>query len=139
METACKSADLISCATLSTEPLVRGEWLREGTHVDLVGAFKPTMRETDDALMQKCRIYVDSFEGAAAEGAAAEAEGAAAAEGEGAAPETKEEAAAAPTKAGGGGFFNADAFDFSKVKDLLAQDDVREDPTPPEEEGESWV
>src|SRR5690606_16922677 len=34
LETACKSADLISCATLSTEPLVRGEWLREGTHVD---------------------------------------------------------------------------------------------------------
>ena len=68
LEAACKTADLISCATLSTEPLVRGEWLREGTHVDLVGAFKPTMRETDDALMQKCRIYVDSFEGAAAEG-----------------------------------------------------------------------
>ena len=68
LEGACKSADLISCATLSTEPLVRGDWLREGTHVDLVGAFKPTMRETDDAVMQKCRIYVDSFEGASAEG-----------------------------------------------------------------------
>ncbi|MHC8493894.1 bifunctional Delta(1)-pyrroline-2-carboxylate/Delta(1)-piperideine-2-carboxylate reductase [Thalassospira sp. SM2505] len=68
LETACKSADLISCATLSTEPLVSGDWLRDGTHVDLVGAFKPTMRESDDAVMAKSRIYVDSFEGASAEG-----------------------------------------------------------------------
>ncbi|MCC9623098.1 ornithine cyclodeaminase family protein [Thalassospira sp. MA62] len=68
LEAACKKADLISCATLSTEPLVHGDWLRDGTHVDLVGAFKPTMRETDDAVMKKCRIFVDSFEGASAEG-----------------------------------------------------------------------
>ncbi|MDP2697695.1 ornithine cyclodeaminase family protein [Thalassospira sp.] len=68
LESACKTADIISCATLSTEPLVRGAWLRAGTHVDLVGAFKPTMRETDDDVMRKCRIFVDSFEGASAEG-----------------------------------------------------------------------
>lgn len=68
LQSACAAADIISCATLSTEPLVKGAWLPDGVHVDLVGAFKPTMRETDDALMQKCRIYVDSFEGASAEG-----------------------------------------------------------------------
>ncbi|RCK52438.1 ornithine cyclodeaminase [Thalassospira profundimaris] len=68
LEAACGTADIISCATLSTEPLVRGAWLPEGVHVDLVGAFKPTMRETDDAVMQKCRLYVDSFDGASAEG-----------------------------------------------------------------------
>ncbi|PKR49590.1 ornithine cyclodeaminase family protein [Thalassospira marina] len=68
LQAACRTADIISCATLSTEPLVQGAWLRDGVHVDLVGAFKPTMRETDDAVMQKCRIFVDSFDGASAEG-----------------------------------------------------------------------
>jgi ornithine cyclodeaminase len=68
LEVACKTADIISCATLSTAPLVRGAWLSDGVHVDLVGAFKPVMRETDDAVMKKCRIYVDSMDGAAAEG-----------------------------------------------------------------------
>jgi|TARA_R110001583_G_scaffold85564_2_gene224261 ornithine cyclodeaminase len=68
LEVACKTADIISCATLSTVPLVRGAWLSDGVHVDLVGAFKPVMRETDDAVMKKCRIYVDSMDGAAAEG-----------------------------------------------------------------------
>ncbi|OSQ38017.1 ornithine cyclodeaminase family protein [Thalassospira mesophila] len=68
LEAACKTADIISCATLSTEPLVRGAWLPGGVHVDLVGAFKPTMRETDDDVMKKCRVYVDSFDGASAEG-----------------------------------------------------------------------
>ncbi|AUG53129.1 ornithine cyclodeaminase family protein [Thalassospira marina] len=68
LQAACRMADIISCATLSTEPLVQGAWLRDGVHVDLVGAFKPTMRETDDAVMKRCRIFVDSFDGASAEG-----------------------------------------------------------------------
>jgi ornithine cyclodeaminase len=68
LEMACKTADIISCATLSNEPLVRGAWLPDGVHVDLVGAFKPAMRETDDDVMKKCRIFVDSFGGASAEG-----------------------------------------------------------------------
>ena len=41
-------ADIVSCATLSAEPLIRGSWLRPGTHLDLVGAFRPEMREADE-------------------------------------------------------------------------------------------
>jgi len=61
-------AQVISCATMSTEPLIRGDWLRPGQHVDLVGAFKPTMRETDDACVQRARLFCDTFDGALAEG-----------------------------------------------------------------------
>ncbi len=61
-------AQVISCATMSTEPLIRGDWLRPGQHVDLVGAFKPSMRETDDACVQRARLFCDTFDGALAEG-----------------------------------------------------------------------
>ncbi|MES2958646.1 MAG: ornithine cyclodeaminase family protein [Pseudomonadota bacterium] len=65
---AVAQADLISCATTSTEPLVRGEWLRPGTHLDLVGGFRPDMREADDAALARCaRIVVDTRAGALAE------------------------------------------------------------------------
>ncbi len=57
---ACGEADLITCATLSSSPLVRGEWVKPGTHVDLVGAFTPAMREVDDALLQRAEIYIDT-------------------------------------------------------------------------------
>ncbi|MBI1245047.1 MAG: ornithine cyclodeaminase family protein [Alphaproteobacteria bacterium] len=57
-------ADTISCATLSKEPLVRGEWLRPGQHVDLVGGFTPDMREADDAAIARARVYVDTYGGA---------------------------------------------------------------------------
>ncbi len=69
LESAVREADIVSCATLSTAPLVRGTWLRPGTHVDLVGAFKAQMRETDDALMQRADlIVVDDRASALAEG-----------------------------------------------------------------------
>ncbi len=61
-------ADTISCATMSTEPLVLGDWLRPGQHVDLMGAFKPTMRETDDRAVQVADVYCDTFDGAMKEG-----------------------------------------------------------------------
>lgn len=61
---AARTADLISTATLSTEPLVRGAWLKPGTHVDSVGAYRAGMRETDDALVSQARVYVDTFAGA---------------------------------------------------------------------------
>ncbi|TVQ34522.1 MAG: ornithine cyclodeaminase family protein [Geminicoccaceae bacterium] len=64
---ACRSADIISCATLATAPLVEGAWLRPGSHVDLVGAFLPTMRESDDAVLAKARVFVDTRAGALAE------------------------------------------------------------------------
>jgi ornithine cyclodeaminase len=58
------SADIVSCATLAAEPLVRGEWLRPGTHLDLVGGFTPKMREADDEAMRRARVYVDTRGGA---------------------------------------------------------------------------
>lgn len=57
-------ADIVSCATTATEPIVRGALLRPGTHVDLVGGFTPQMREADDALITRARIFVDSYAGA---------------------------------------------------------------------------
>lgn len=61
------SADIICCVTTSTTALVLGEWLQPGTHLDLVGAFKPDMRETDDAAVARSRVFVDTFAGALAE------------------------------------------------------------------------
>lgn len=67
LETAARAADIISTATLSSEPLIHGAWLRPGTHVDSVGAYKPSMRETDDEVLRRARIYVDTMAGALAE------------------------------------------------------------------------
>ncbi|MEW7007815.1 ornithine cyclodeaminase family protein [Lentilitoribacter sp. EG35] len=64
LEEAAKSADVISCATVSKTALVKGEWLRPGTHLDLVGAFKPDMRESDDEVMRRANIFVDTRAGA---------------------------------------------------------------------------
>ncbi|WP_110692651.1 ornithine cyclodeaminase family protein [Salinicola halophyticus] len=60
LDTAARSADIISSATMARAPLILGEWIRPGTHVDLIGAFKADMREADDALLQKGRLFVDS-------------------------------------------------------------------------------
>ncbi len=57
---AAGQADIISCATLSTAPLIRGAWLRPGTHVDLVGAFTLNMREADDDALARARVFVDT-------------------------------------------------------------------------------
>jgi len=59
---AVADADIVSCATLSTDPLIRGEWLRDGTHLDLIGSFTPTMREADDDCFRGASIYVDTEE-----------------------------------------------------------------------------
>ena len=64
LESAIRAADIVSCATLSPTPLVRGNWLQPGTHLDLVGGFKPTMREADDKTLRRARIYVDTRAGA---------------------------------------------------------------------------
>ncbi len=68
LEGAIRTADVVSCATLSTEPLVRGAWLEPGTHLDLIGAFTPTMRESDDEAVRRSRLYVDTRDGALKEG-----------------------------------------------------------------------
>jgi alanine dehydrogenase len=57
---AVGGADIISCATLSREPLIRGEWLQPGQHLDLVGGFTPEMREADDTAIERSRVYVDT-------------------------------------------------------------------------------
>lgn len=68
LEGAARGADVISCATLSSEPLIRGGWLAPGVHLDLVGGFTPTMREADDEAVRRARLFCDTREGALAEG-----------------------------------------------------------------------
>ncbi len=60
LESAVRAADLVSCCTASTQPLVRGEWIRPGTHIDLVGGFTPQMREVDDDAIRRGRLFVDA-------------------------------------------------------------------------------
>ena len=67
LETAVRQADIVSCVTTSTKPIVMGEWLKSGAHVDLAGAFKPTMRETDGEVVARARVFVDTREGALSE------------------------------------------------------------------------
>ncbi|MEM9475580.1 MAG: NAD(P)-binding domain-containing protein [Pseudomonadota bacterium] len=62
LESAVGAADVITCATMSHQPVVLGDWLRPGQHLDLIGAFRPDMRETDDAALRRGRIFVDSFD-----------------------------------------------------------------------------
>lgn len=57
---AVGQADIVTCATMSIEPVLQGKWLRPGTHVDLIGAFRADMREADDEVLTRGRIYVDS-------------------------------------------------------------------------------
>jgi len=60
LQAAVEGADIVSAATLSTAPLIRGAWLKPGQHVDLVGAFNMTMREADDLALQRARVFVDT-------------------------------------------------------------------------------
>ena len=60
LEAAVSDADIVSCATLSREPLVRGEWLRPGTHLDLIGGFTPAMREADEEAVRRSRVFIDT-------------------------------------------------------------------------------
>ena len=57
---AVRKADIICTATMSQSPLIKGEWLRPGTHLDLIGAYRPDMREVDDEALRRASIYVDS-------------------------------------------------------------------------------
>ncbi|MEM8906698.1 MAG: ornithine cyclodeaminase family protein [Bacteroidota bacterium] len=60
-------ADVITCATLSETPLIQGRWLRSGQHLDLVGSYRPNMREADDEVMLRSSIFVDTYAGATKE------------------------------------------------------------------------
>lgn len=57
---AVAEADIVTSATMSTEPLIKGEWFRPGQHIDLIGSYRPDMREADDSAMRRARIFVDS-------------------------------------------------------------------------------
>ncbi|PWJ17448.1 ornithine cyclodeaminase family protein [Jannaschia seohaensis] len=62
LEAAVAEADIVACATMTTEPVLCGAWLRPGQHVDLIGAYRPDMREVDDDALRRARIFVDSRE-----------------------------------------------------------------------------
>jgi ornithine cyclodeaminase len=66
-EQAVRAADIVTCVTTSTAPIVQGAWLKPGAHVDLAGAFTPKMRETDGQVVARARVYVDTRDGALAE------------------------------------------------------------------------
>ena len=67
IEEYCPEADIISVATLSKTPLIDGNWLKQGQHLDLVGAYRPDMREANDACLLKSRIFVDNRDTASKE------------------------------------------------------------------------
>ncbi|KDB02641.1 hypothetical protein U879_16220, partial [Defluviimonas sp. 20V17] len=60
LEQAVRGADIIATATMSDAPVILGKWLRPGTHLDLIGAYTPDMREVDDDTLRRARIFVDS-------------------------------------------------------------------------------
>ena len=62
LASAVRAADIVSCATLATEPLVQGAWLQPGCHLDLIGSFTPAMREADDACFAGAALYIDTAE-----------------------------------------------------------------------------
>ena len=62
LEAAVRHADIVTSATLATEPLLKGAWIRPGTHVDLIGGFTPQMRESDDDAIRRASVYVDTIE-----------------------------------------------------------------------------
>ncbi len=68
LEAAVREADIISSATLSSKPLIHGAWLKPGAHLDCVGAFKPSMRETDDEAISRSSLFCDTRGGALREG-----------------------------------------------------------------------
>ena len=59
---AVQAADIIVGCTMTTDPWLRGDWLRPGQHVNLIGAYRPDMREADDSALRRARVFVDSFD-----------------------------------------------------------------------------
>ena len=62
LQAAVEQADIITSATMSTTPLICGGWLQAGQHIDLIGAYRPDMREADDDALRRSRIFVDSYD-----------------------------------------------------------------------------
>lgn len=68
LEGAVRGADIIACATAATQPLIRGEWLTPGAHLDLLGSISPDHREADDQCFQVARVFVETREGVTRDG-----------------------------------------------------------------------
>ncbi len=62
LEAAVKAADIIVTSTMSSNPVIKGDWLRPGQHLNMIGAYRPDMREADDAALTRAQIYCDSFD-----------------------------------------------------------------------------
>ncbi|WP_299401730.1 ornithine cyclodeaminase [uncultured Roseobacter sp.] len=62
LEAAVRAADIVTSATMSTNPLILGEWLQPGQHIDLIGAYRPDMREVNDTALTRARLFVDSLD-----------------------------------------------------------------------------
>jgi len=62
LEAAVTAADIVTSATMSTDPLIKGAWFRPGQHIDLIGAYRPDMREADDEALKRARVFVDSYD-----------------------------------------------------------------------------
>lgn len=60
LETAVRGADIVTSATMSREPIIRGDWLQPGQHIDLIGAFRADMREADDTALRRAALFMDS-------------------------------------------------------------------------------
>jgi ornithine cyclodeaminase len=62
LECAVGEADIVSCATLAATPIIKGEWLKPGVHLDLIGSFTPFMREADDEVFRRGRVWLDTYD-----------------------------------------------------------------------------
>ena len=62
LEAAVREADIILTATMASEPVIKGDWLRPGQHLNLIGAYRPDMREADNTALKRSRIFVDSID-----------------------------------------------------------------------------
>lgn len=62
LESAVRNTDIVTCATSGTQPILQGEWLRPGQHVDLIGAYRPDMQEADATALKRAKIFTDSRE-----------------------------------------------------------------------------
>lgn len=60
LEAAVRKAEIIATATMATAPLIKGAWLSPGTHLDLIGAYRPDMREADNTCFRRARVFVDA-------------------------------------------------------------------------------
>ncbi|SHE31802.1 ornithine cyclodeaminase [Loktanella atrilutea] len=60
LEAAVRAADIVTSATMSTDPIIKGDWLQPGQHIDLIGAYRPDMREADDTAIARARVFVDN-------------------------------------------------------------------------------